>query len=133
VKLRVFVVEDLHSLQGLLNELLATGGAFEVVGNATTEAEANYWLEENRDGWDLVVADLILAEGSGMSVVRRARQISETGRVVVWSGYASGAIRSHLLQLGADRVFDKADTAEFVAWLDEIAAGAGSGKSRPPS
>lgn len=120
VKLRVFVVEDLHNVRVLLNDLLASRGAFEVVGTATTEAEANLWLEENRDGWDLLIADLILAEGSGISVARRAAQSSRSGKVVVLSGFATEGIRKHLLELGVARVFDKANTEEFVRWLDDI-------------
>lgn len=118
MKLRVFVVEDLHNVQVLLNDLLVSRGAFEIVGSATTEAEANLWLEENRDGWDLLIADLILAQGSGISVVRRAVQSTKSGKVVVLSGFATEGIRKHLLELGVVRVFDKANTEEFVRWLD---------------
>jgi DNA-binding NarL/FixJ family response regulator len=85
----------------------------------TTEAEANLWLEENRERWDLLIADLILAEGSGISVVRRGVQLTESGKVVVLSGFATEGIRKHLLELGVARVFDKADTEEFVRWLNE--------------
>jgi DNA-binding NarL/FixJ family response regulator len=120
LKLRVFVVEDLHTVQKLLHDVLDARGVFEVVGTASTEAEANLWLEENPNGWDIIVADLILAQGSGISVVRRARLLTETGKVVVFSGYATGGVRDHLLRLGVDRVFDKANTDEFFAWLDEV-------------
>lgn len=130
VKLRVFVVEDLHNVRVLLDDLLASRGAFEVVGTATTEAEANLWLEENRDRWDLLIADLILAQGSGISVVRRAVQSSKSGKVVVLSGFATEGIRKHLLELGVARVFDKANTEEFVRWLDDI-GGAASAERMP--
>jgi DNA-binding NarL/FixJ family response regulator len=120
VKLRVFLVEDLHNVQAFLNELLDSRGVFEVVGTATTEAEANLWLDENRNGWDIVVADLILAQGSGISVVRRARQLTESGKVAVLSGFASDGIRKHLLELGVDEVFDKANTDAFIRWLDQV-------------
>jgi CheY-like chemotaxis protein len=120
VKVRVFVVEDLHNIRVLLNDLLASRAGFEVVGTATTEAEANLWLEENSGEWDLVIADLILAQGSGISVVRRAVQSRNSGKVVVLSGYATEGIRKHLLELGVDRVFDKANTDEFVRWIETM-------------
>lgn len=120
MKLRVFVVEDLHTVQKLLHDVLDARGVFEVVGTASTEAEANLWLEDHPNGWDIIVADLILAQGSGISVVRRARLLTETGKVVVFSGYATDGVRDHLLRLGVDRVFDKANTHEFFAWLDEV-------------
>ena len=123
MKLRVFVVEDLQTVQRLLHDVLDARGVFAVVGTASTEAEANLWLEENPHGWDIIVADLILAQGSGISVVRRARLLAETGKVVVFSGYATEGVRDHLLRLGVDRVFDKANTDEFFAWLDEIVDG----------
>jgi DNA-binding NarL/FixJ family response regulator len=132
VKVRVFVVEDLHNIRVLLNDLLSSRAGFEVVGTATTEAEANLWLEENSGGWDLVIADLILAQGSGISVVRRAVQSSHSGRVVVLSGYATEGIRKHLLELGVDRVFDKANTDEFVRWIETIDAPDASGPAPGP-
>jgi DNA-binding NarL/FixJ family response regulator len=132
VKVRVFVVEDLHNIRVLLNDLLSSRAGFEVVGAATTEAEANLWLEENSGGWDLVIADLILAQGSGISVVRRAVQSSHSGRVVVLSGYATEGIRKHLLELGVDRVFDKANTDEFVRWIETIDAPDASGPAPGP-
>jgi DNA-binding NarL/FixJ family response regulator len=130
VKLRVFVVEDLHNVRVLLNDLLASRGAFEVVGFATTEAEANLWLEENRERWDLLIADLILAQGSGISVVRRAVQSTKSGKVVVLSGFATEGIRKHLLELGVARVFDKADTEEFVRWLSDPGGIASTNRER---
>jgi DNA-binding NarL/FixJ family response regulator len=120
LKVRMFVVEDLHNIRVLLNDVLSSRAGFEVVGTATTEAEANLWLEENSGEWDLVIADLILAQGSGISVVRRAVQSRYPGRVVVLSGYATEGIRKHLLDLGVERVFDKANTDVFVRWIDTI-------------
>jgi DNA-binding NarL/FixJ family response regulator len=133
LKVRVFVVEDLHNIRVLLNDLLSSRAGFEVVGSATTEAEANLWLEESGGEWDLVIADLILAQGSGISVVRRAVQSRHSGRVVVLSGYATEGIRKHLLDLGVDRVFDKANTDEFVRWIDTIALRDASGPAFGPA
>lgn len=119
-KVRVFFVEDLVPAQALLHDLLqANGESYEVVGTSTTEAEANDWLAGNLGAWDMVITDLVLAQGNGISVARRARQLHATARVVVLSGYATPGICKHLLDLGADRVFDKADMAGFVQWLGD--------------
>lgn len=48
MELRVFVVEDLQRMRGLLDELFTSLGGIRVVGSAGTEAEAKLWLEENR-------------------------------------------------------------------------------------
>src|SRR5688572_26146799 len=63
---RVFLVEDLHRLHGLLGELFESIGGFEVLGIASTEAEAIAWLEEHPDSCDLAVVDLMLEQGSGL-------------------------------------------------------------------
>jgi hypothetical protein len=50
--------------------------------------------------------------------------------VVVLSGFATEGIRKHLLELGVDRVFDKANTEEFVRWLDDIGGASSAGRER---
>jgi len=107
-------------MRALLLDLFKSIGRFQVMGTATTEAEAYLWLQDFADRWDIAIVDLILAEGSGMNVIRRARSARPDGRVVVLSGYASPGIREHCLALGAEAVFDKARTEEFIAWLDEV-------------
>ena len=122
MKLRVFLVEDLLPAQALLNDLFRSHpAAFEIVGSSTTEAEANLWLEENAGAWDILVADLVLAQGSGISVARRARQLSTDGQVVILSGYVSPGIQQHLRGLGVNHIFDKASPDDFIAWVGTTA------------
>lgn len=115
---RVFLVEDLRGMRALLADLFATIGGLEIVDASTTEAEARLWLDEHPGAWDLAIIDLVLAEGSGMGVIPQARRRARPGaKVVVFSGYASPGIRSHCLSLGADAVFEKSETAQFIGWL----------------
>lgn len=115
---RVFLVEDLRGMRALLADLFATIGGLEIVDASTTEAEARLWLDEHPGAWDLAIIDLVLAEGSGMGVIPQARRRAGPGaRVVVFSGYASPGIRAHCLSLGADAVFEKSETAQFIGWL----------------
>lgn len=111
---RVFLVEDLGRTRSALAELLETVEGFRVVGGASTEAEANLWLDDHPSGWDLVIVDLMLEQGSGMSVLARCNAQPDKGKVVVYSGYASPAIRDHCLKLGADAVFDKSATGPLL-------------------
>lgn len=120
VELRVFLVEDLQRMRGLLGELFASLGGFTVVGNASTEAEANLWLAEHPGEWDVAVIDLVLEQGAGMNVIRHCRADPAGGRVVVFSSYATPGVRRHCLELGADAVFDKGETAQFIAWFDDL-------------
>lgn len=117
--IRVFIVEDLPAMRQLLIELFASIGNYQVVGTASTEAEANLWIDESPSKWDLLIVDLILAEGSGLGVVPRARMRHPKCDVVVLSAFASPGIEKHLLANGVRAVFDKADSAALVAWLDK--------------
>ena len=118
--LSVFIVEDLKQVEGVLTELLAGTGDFRVVASVRTEAEANHWLQEHPRGWDVMILDLVLDQGSGMNVIGRARAQPRSGKIAVFSGYASEGIRQHCLDLGADAVFDKADTGPLVSWLKKL-------------
>ena len=118
--LKVFLVEDIQRMRGLLTELFDSMGGFTVVANAGTEAEANLWLEENRGGWDVAVLDLVLEQGAGMNVIRRCKADPAGGRVVVFSSYATPGVRQHCFDLGADAVFDKSETGAFIQWFHDL-------------
>jgi DNA-binding NarL/FixJ family response regulator len=119
-EVRVFVVDDAKKMRGTLADLLSTLGEFRVVGSATTEAEANLWLDEHAGGWDLAVIDLMLEQGSGLGVIARARGHSPWGRVIVFSGYATPGVRARCMDLGADAVFDKIDLDGLLAYCQDI-------------
>jgi DNA-binding NarL/FixJ family response regulator len=115
----VFLVEDMQAIRSALAELLCVGGTFEVVGVATTEAEANLWLDEHDDGWGLAIIDLVLAQGTGMGVVAHARRKSVRGRIAVFSDFTTPGVEAHCMRLGANRVFHKGDgPAALVAWCN---------------
>jgi two-component system OmpR family response regulator len=119
--LRVFVVEDQQRMHALLRELFAAVGGLSIVATAATEAEAIFWLEEHEGGWDVAVVDLLLEQGSGMGVIPRCKSLHPAGRVVIFSSYASPAVRKHCTALGADAVFDKADSGRFTEHFMELA------------
>lgn len=127
MELRVFLVEDLQRMRGLLGDLFASIGGFKIVGMTSTEAEAKLWLEEHRSGWDLAVIDLVLDQGAGMNVIRACKADPNGGRVVVFSSYATPGVRQHCLELGADAIFDKGETERFIAWCDDLASRENSG------
>lgn len=118
--IRVFLVEDVRQMQGVLSDLLNVVGPFDIVSTMRTEAEAIQWLKEHPAGWDLTLVDLILEEGTGMGVIPRARAASPTAKVVVLSDYATPGVRQHCLKLGADAVFQKSQ--EMKSFMDYCAA-----------
>ena len=101
--------------------LLSTLGDFQLVNVTATEAEAKLWLAEHPGGWDLAIIDLVLDQGTGMALLPRARATArQGGTIVVFSDYASEGIRKHCLRLGADAVFLKSQTQEFMDYCSEI-------------
>lgn len=109
MRVRVFLVDDMPKARKTVADLLATRGDFPIVGVAGTEAEANLWLDEHAGAWDLAIVDLALEQGAGLSVIARCRAQPASGKVVVFSGYATPGVRGRCIQLGADAVFDKTD------------------------
>jgi two-component system OmpR family response regulator len=122
VSVRVFLVEDMKHIRDLVSELLSSVGNFRLVGVSGTEAEARLWLAEHPDAWDLAVIDLVLEQGSGIGVIPTARDTAagRGGNVVVFSDYASDGIRNHCLRLGADAVFLKSQTRDFMDYCSEL-------------
>lgn len=119
--IRVLLVEDDRRVHDVVADLLASVGDLKPVSTVTTEAEANLWLEENPQGWDLAVIDLILDAGTGMGVLSKCRSWSTGGKAVVLSNYVSPAIQKHCLALGADAVFHKAhDMHRFIAFCSDL-------------
>lgn len=120
MELRVFLVEDHSKMHSLLEELFAAVGGIKVVGAAPSEAEAILWLSENKGAWDLAVIDLILSEGSGMGIISRAKASHPAGHVVVFSSYATPAVRQHCIELGAEAVFNKGEPAKFTEFVAQL-------------
>lgn len=119
---RVFLVEDMLHVRSVLADLLASVGDFRLVRAIGTEAEARLWLAEHPGDWDLAIVDLVLDQGSGMGVIPHARAAADRhgGCVAVFSDYASDGIRAHCLRLGADAVFLKSQTREFMDYCSEL-------------
>jgi DNA-binding NarL/FixJ family response regulator len=125
--LRVFLVDDLISMHSLMRDLFAAVGGVELVATASSEGEAKLWLEDHPGGWDVAVLDLVLQHGSGMAVIRPCREGNPQGQVAVFSSYVTPVIRDHCLSLGADAVFGKDETTQFVLWLHGLAGGREAG------
>ena len=119
MELRVFLVDDLVTMRSLVEDLLSTIGGLRLVATANGEGEAKVWMDDHRGAWDLAIVDLVLDQGSGMGVIQHAKGVHPEGRIVVFSAFATPGIQAHCLRLGADAVFDKTHTRDFVRWLQE--------------
>ena len=124
VAIRVLLVEDDRRVHGIVADLLASIGDLKPVSTVTTEAEANLWLKENPQGWDLAVIDLILDEGTGMGVLPKCQGGANGARAVILSNYVSPAIHQHCLSLGAHAVFHKShDMGRFIEYCSSLGEG----------
>jgi len=130
--IRVFLVDDSNKTRRLLADVLV-GQGFVFVGEAGTEAEANFWLDEHVGAWDLAIIDLLLEQGAGLGVVARCRRHSSEGKVVVFSAYASPAVRNRCIELGADMVFDKTELGPLLEYCRSLAKRPAAGAGRPSS
>jgi len=96
-RLQVALVEDDPHLREVLAVHLDEAG-FDVVACASAEA---FWRERARTRFDLVVLDLTLPGEGGLSVLRRLRETSSVGVIVV-TGRALPADHALSLSEGAD-------------------------------
>jgi DNA-binding NarL/FixJ family response regulator len=132
MNIRVFLVDDSRKTRRLLADVLA-GHGFVFVGEAGTEAEANFWLDEHAGAWDLAIVDLLLEQGAGLGVVARCRKTSPDGKVAVFSAYASPAVRNRCMELGADAVFDKTDLPSMLDYVKRLSRGTAEPGAQPSS
>lgn len=120
---RVLLVEDSRNVQSALLDLLGEIGGFEVVGRAIGETEATDWMYHHPAGWDLAIVDLVLENGSGFTLFQRLLREHPRSQALVYSEFASPALKQKCLALGAAAVFRKSELASFVAWLEEARSG----------
>jgi len=83
---------------------------------AASETTATEWLLRHQGGWDLAIIDLLLAEGSGFTLLTRCNK-DPSGAVVVFSDFVTPVVRQRCIRLGADGVISKGQFAELRAYL----------------
>ena len=109
MELRTYIVEDNATIRENLVEALQELANVSSLGWAETENAAKAWLAANRAGWDLLIVDLFLKQGSGLGVIEACHDRARGQRLVVLSNYATSDMRKRCAQLGADAVFDKSN------------------------
>ncbi|GAA6140581.1 hypothetical protein NBRC116584_03990 [Hydrogenophaga sp. 5NK40-0174] len=105
------LVETLHELVEL-----------DLLGTAESEEEAVTWLLKAPSTCNLMIIDVFLKSGTGIEVLRQARQKLPKAALVVLTNYATADMRKRCLKMGADRVFDKsAELEELLEYCEEVA------------
>ena len=120
--LRCYLVEDSPLIRRSLIATLEDMVALEVIGTAEDEATAKAWLDTMENTFDLIIVDIFLKQGSGLEVLRRARELHPQVHLAVLTNYATADMRRRCTAMGADRVFDKsAELEELLAYCSQLA------------
>ena len=93
---RILVVDDEPSLRDVLKLGLTRAGF--LVSTASTQSEAMAQIE---DHWDLVITDLQLPDGDGLSILRHVKEVSPETAVVVLTAHGSADTAVAAMKLGA--------------------------------
>ena len=130
-KLRVILVEDSPIIRARLAETLSEIPNLEIVGQAESESDALSLLDSG--GWDAVVLDLQLRQGTGLGVLKSLKQGGRPShsKIIVFTNYAFPQYRDRSMSFGADFFFDKA--REFHRVRDVLADLASGEPGRAPS
>lgn len=122
--LKTYIVEDSAVIRDNLIATLQELTAVEVVGYSEDERSATAWLSQAQNEARLVIVDIFLKSGSGLGVLQSAAANAGKRKWVVFSNYATPAMRSKCMALGADRLFDKSTEIEsLIAYCDQLALG----------
>ena len=111
-RISTFIVEDSAVIRENLVATLKELTTVDVVGFAEDENSATAWLNQSDHDARLVIVDIFLKSGSGLGVLQSAGTSGRPRKWVVFSNYATPAMRSKCLALGADRLFDKSTEIE---------------------
>lgn len=123
-RLKTYIVEDSAVIRDNLIATLQELTAVEVVGFAEDEPSATAWLNQARNQARLVIVDIFLKSGSGLGVLQSAAVGAGQRKWVVFSSYATPAMRVKCLALGADRLFDKSTEIDgLIAYCERLAQG----------
>jgi DNA-binding NarL/FixJ family response regulator len=123
--LKTYIVEDSAVIRDNLIATLQELTAVEVVGFAEDEHTATAWLNQAQNQARLVIVDIFLKHGSGLGVLQSAAASANKRKWVVFSNYATPAMRARCLALGADQLFDKSTEIDgLIAYCERMAQGA---------
>jgi DNA-binding NtrC family response regulator len=120
---RVLVVEDRRSMREMLAQTLALEG-YEVATAADTGTARRHLKEQ---GPDLVLTDLRLPDGSGLTVLEESRRSCPSAPVIMMTAYGSVDVAVEAMRRGAtDFICKPFDTTELVVRVGQLLAEASS-------
>jgi len=121
--MNIIIVEDSELVREQLLRVLSAEPRLRVLGHCVDEETAVEQITTHQP--DVVLLDLLLSPGSGLSVLKRIRAQGCASRVLVLTNSTDEAIRRACLALGVSGFFDKTQDAEqclehLFAWLPPL-------------
>ncbi|HVL38165.1 MAG TPA: response regulator transcription factor [Fimbriimonadaceae bacterium] len=102
--IRCLIIDDHAIVSEGLQRILEIDYRIKVVGKAATAAEGLQLTTELQP--EVILLDLRLPDASGLEQIRRLKTVCPKSRVIVLTGYGSGA-REEAMRLGADEFLTK--------------------------
>jgi DNA-binding NarL/FixJ family response regulator len=126
---RVLLVDDVAAFRSVARAYLSEISEVELIGEASGGDEA---LEQMvRLQPDLILMDIHMARGNGLSTTRQIRTLEDAPRVVLFSLQSDDAMRRAAFAAGADDFFSKSEFVQgVVTALSRLARGARDGETR---
>lgn len=119
--LSCFLVEDSPLIRENLVATLQEMVPLQVVGQAEDEAGALRWLLDEAVPCDVLIIDIFLKRGTGLSLLPKARKLQPEAKIIILSNYATADMRTRCQELGADRVFDKSsELDDLITYLLDL-------------
>lgn len=118
--LRIMLVDDSAEILDAMYHALVHILGVEIVGQARNETEAIGLFRAKKP--DLVCLDIRLQQGSGISILKKIKEISAGTIVFMITNYPFNGYRRRCLELGAEFFFDKTrDIPLVVQMIEELA------------
>lgn len=100
----VLIVEDERLLARTLSTALKEAGYVAVVTHSVDQAQKQ-WL--GKDPYDLVILDNRLPKGTGLELLRQAREDGRTSKVILMTAFGNRDVRTEARRLQVDRYVRK--------------------------
>ncbi len=121
-KMRVLIVDGLPLTRFALSSLINVHAGLTVCGEAKDAPEARRRCEETKP--DLIVLDVMLPRGDGLSLLKEFRQLHSPVKAIVTSEIEELSIVLRAFKAGAWAYVSKKDEAsELVSAIDAVMAG----------
>lgn len=128
---RVMIVDDHEVVRRGIVTVIDASPALSVVGEASSVEEAQRRLPAVRP--DVLVVDLQLPDGTGIDVMRRARELEPDQRMLVLTSFDDDAALRESRAIGASGMLLKSSRSrDIVTAIERVAAGQSVWPARAP-